>query len=230
MEQEMDLEKKKEQLIEYYKFSRTAKSKEVIEAFRRVPREDFIHSSQRSQAYDDHPLPIGHGQTISAPHMAFIMCELLELKEGEIVLEIGAGSGYHAAILGALVAPPNSKNPGHVYTIERIPELVEFAQKNLEKSGFSGVVTVILGDGTTGYPEKAPYDAIQVTAAGPKVPDPLIEQLKVGGRLVIPVGGRQMYQELILVRKVKPEKVIQKNVGGVAFVPLIGKHGWDYQD
>ncbi|HUY01087.1 MAG TPA: protein-L-isoaspartate(D-aspartate) O-methyltransferase [Candidatus Deferrimicrobium sp.] len=230
MEQEMDLEKKKEQLLDYYKFSKTAKSKEVIEAFRRVPREDFIHPSQRSQAYEDHPLPIGHGQTISAPHMAFIMCELLELKEGDKVLEIGGGSGYHAAMCAAIVAPPKSQNPGHVYTIERVPALVEFARENLKKAGFSDLVTVIEGDGTLGYPEKAPYDAIQVTAAGPKVPEPLVEQLKVGGRLVIPVGGRHMYQELVLVKKVKPDKVIQKNVGGVAFVPLIGKHGWDYQD
>ena len=140
----MDLEEKKEKLLNYYKNSKYATQKEVIEAFKRVPRENFIHPHQRNQAYDDHPLPIGHGQTISAPHMAFIMCELLELKESDIVLEIGGGSGYHAAICAEIIAPPKSQNPGHVYTIERIPELVEFARNNLAKSGYSDVVTVIL--------------------------------------------------------------------------------------
>ena len=160
--------------------------------------------------------------------MAFIMCELLDLKEGEKVLEIGGGSGYHAAMCAAIVAPTRSKNPGHVYTVERIPELVEFAQGNLKKSGFSDLVTVILGDGTLGYPEEAPYDAIQVTAAGPKVPQPLKDQLKVGGRLVIPVGARHMYQELILLKRVSDNKFIEKKEGGVAFVPLIGEHGWEW--
>lgn len=159
--------------------------------------------------------------------MAFIMCELLELKEGDIVLEIGGGSGYHAAVCAAMVAPPDSQKPGHVYTIERIPELVEFAKNNLAKAGFSDLVTVILGDGTLGYPEKAPYDAILVTAAGPHVPEPLIEQLGVGGKIIIPVGARMMYQELILVEKLKPDKIVRRKMGGVAFVPLIGKHGWE---
>ncbi len=222
----MDLEDKKEKLIEYYKRYKYAKSAEVIEAFNRVPRELFVHPHQTIHSYDDNPLPIGHGQTISAPHMAFIMCEILELKEGEIVLEIGAGSGYHAAICAAIVSPPGSLNPGHVYTVERIPELVEFARNNLKQAGFADSVTVIEGDGTIGYPEKAPYDAIQVTAAGPKVPEPLIEQLKVGGRLIIPIGGRHMYQELILVIKEKPNKIVEKKCGGVAFVPLVGKHGF----
>ncbi|MHA1130100.1 MAG: protein-L-isoaspartate(D-aspartate) O-methyltransferase [Candidatus Helarchaeota archaeon] len=220
------MEKKKQNLLEYYKRSRTANVKKVIDAFMRVPRENFVHPQQKGQAYEDHPLPIGQGQTISAPHMAFIMCEMLELKEGDIVLEIGAGSGYHAAMCAEIVAPSKCQNPGHVYTVERIPELAEFARTNLTKSGYSEVVTVIEGDGTLGYPEKAPYDAILVTAAGPKVPEPLVKQLKVGGKLIIPVGGRHMYQDLVLVEKVKPDKVVQKKRGGVAFVPLIGEHGW----
>jgi protein-L-isoaspartate(D-aspartate) O-methyltransferase len=159
--------------------------------------------------------------------MAFIMCELLELKEGEKVLEIGSGSGYHAAICAELVAPSGAKNPGHVFTVERIPELVEFARENLANSGYSDSVTVILGDGTLGYPEEEPYNGILVTAAGPKVPPPLVDQLSLGGKLVIPVGGQGMYQELMLVEKQKSGKVIQKNVGGVAFVPLVGKYGFE---
>ncbi len=227
MKLKMDLQKKKEKLVDYYKRTKTASSKEVIDAFMRVPREKFVRPNHVSQSYDDHPLPIGQGQTISAPHMAFIMCELLELKEGDKVLEVGSGSGYHAAICAAIVAPPKSANPGHIYTVERIPELAEFARENLASAGFSDVVTVISGDGTLGYPEEAPYDAILVTAAGPKVPEPLLEQLNVGGKLIIPVGGRMMYQELILAKRVKPDKVVQKRRGGVAFVPLIGKHGWE---
>lgn len=159
--------------------------------------------------------------------MAFIMCELLELKEGEKVLEVGSGSGYHAAICAELVAPSGAKNSGHVFTVERIPELVEFAKNNLAKSGYSDSVTVILGDGTCGYPEEAPYNGILVTAAGPRVPPPLVDQLCLCGKLVIPVGGQGMYQELILVEKQKSGKVIQKNVGGVAFVPLVGKYGFE---
>jgi len=224
---EMNLQKKKENLIEYYKRSKIASSSKVIKAFMRVPREKFVRPNNINQAYDDHPLPIGYGQTISAPHMAIIMCELLELKEGDKVLEIGGGSGYHAAICAAIVAPPNSKNPGHVFTIERIPELVRFARENLKKAGFSEFVTVIEGDGTQGYPEEAPYNAILVTAAGPEVPEPLVEQLEIGGKLIIPIGGRMMYQELILVEKRKPDKIIQRRKGGVAFVPLIGKYGWE---
>jgi protein-L-isoaspartate(D-aspartate) O-methyltransferase len=222
----MDLEKRKEQLLNYYKHSKIAKSQEVIDAFMKVPRENFLHSYQRDQAYEDHPLPIGQGQTISAPHMAFIMCDLLELKEGDKVLEIGSGSGYHAAICAELVAPSGSEHPGHVFTVERIAELVEFAQMNLANSGYSESVTVILGDGTLGYPEAAPYDAILVTAAGPKVPPPLVDQLNIGGKLVIPVGGQGMYQELVLVEKSRSGKVTQKNVGGVAFVPLVGQYGF----
>lgn len=225
----MDLHRKKQLLLDYYKRTGTAKSKEVIEAFLRVPREKFVGANNIEQAYDDHPLPIGSGQTISAPHMAFIMCELLQLSEGDKVLEIGAGSGYHAAICAAIVAPLGNKNPGHIYTIERIPEIATLARENLKSAGFSEWVTVIVGDGTKGYPEEAPYQAILVTAAGPKVPEPLVDQLAVSGRLIIPVGGKMMYQELILVEKIRPDKIIQKKMGGVAFVPLIGEYGWENQ-
>jgi len=222
----LDLENKKEMLIARFTSNGTLKSEQVIRAFRKVPREEFIPPSQIKLAYNDTPLTIGKGQTISAPHMCIIMCELLDLQIGEKVLEIGAGSGYHAALCAEIVAPLESENPGHVYTIERIPELVELAKANLEKAGYSERVTVILGDGTEGYKEKAPYDKILVTAAGPKIPQPIKNQLAIGGRLVVPVGKLHFYQNLMIVDRVSEKKFKKQNYGGVAFVPLIGKYGY----
>jgi protein-L-isoaspartate(D-aspartate) O-methyltransferase len=160
--------------------------------------------------------------------MVAIMCETLDLEVGHKILEIGTGSGYHAAICAEIVAPSDADPSvwGHVYTIERIPSLAEFARKNLEKTGYLNRVTVIVGDGTCGYAEAAPYDRILVTAASPKIPDPLVAQLKIGGKLVIPVGHIHYWQDLILVIKKKDEKIETKNLGSVAFVPLVGKYGW----
>jgi len=159
--------------------------------------------------------------------MVSIMDEALELEVGHRVLEIGAGSGWHASTIAEIVAATNTpkQNWGHVYTVEIVPELIEFARKNIEKAGYGDRITVICGDGSLGYPEKAPYDRILVTAAAPDVPKPLIEQLKTGGILVIPVGGIYLYQTLVRVRK-KDGKFTQENLGGVAFVPLVGKHGY----
>jgi len=164
--------------------------------------------------------------------MVAIMCETLDLEVGHKILEVGTGSGYHAAICAEIVAP-SDEDPnvwGHVYTIERIADLAEFARKNLEKTGYSNRVTVIVGDGTCGYAEAAPYDRILVTAASPKIPDPLVAQLKVGGKLVIPVGHIHYWQDLILVTKRKDGKIETKNLGSVAFVPLVGKYGWREDD
>ncbi|MHA1298699.1 MAG: protein-L-isoaspartate(D-aspartate) O-methyltransferase [Candidatus Helarchaeota archaeon] len=219
------MEEKKENLLKRYLHSKTAISENVIKAYRNVPREKFLPKNQIKNAYNDTPLSIGHNQTISAPHISFIYAEKLDMKEGLKVLEIGGGSGYNAAFFAELVAPKGSKNPGHVYTIERIPELADFARENLEKNGYADRVTVILGDGTCGYKEEAPYDRIIVTAAGPEIPKPLIDQLKVGGLLIMPVGKKHSFQELILLEKTESE-IIRKNLGGVAFVPLIGRHGF----
>lgn len=155
------------------------------------------------------------------------MDEALELEVGHRVLEIGAGSGWHASTVAEIVAPANTpkKGWGHVYTVEVVPELAEFARKNVERAGYGNRVTVICGDGSEGYPEKAPYDRVLVTAAAPDVPKPLIEQLKTGGVLVIPVGGIHLYQTLMRIRK-KDNKIVEENLGGVAFVPLVGKHGY----
>ena len=159
--------------------------------------------------------------------MVCIMDEALELEVGHRVLEIGAGSGWHASTIAEIVAPDGAKKEewGRVYTVERVPELAEFARRNVERVGYGDRVAVICGDGSLGCLEKAPYDRILVTAAAPDIPKPLIEQLKNGGILVIPVGGLHLYQTLVRVRK-KDGKVFEENLGGVAFVPLIGKHGF----
>jgi len=158
--------------------------------------------------------------------MVSIMNEALELEVGHRVLEVGAGSGWHASTIAEIVAPTDTPKEkwGHVYTVEIIPELAELARKNVEKAGYGDRITIICGDGSMGYPEKAPYDRILVTAAAPDIPKPLIEQLKNGGILVIPVGGIYFYQAL--VRAIKRDgKIIEENLGGVAFVPLTGKYG-----
>ena len=196
------------------------KSEKVKRAFLRVPRYKFVPERYKEYAHVDEPLPIPAGQTISAPHMVAIMLELAELEEGMNVLEVGTGSGWNAALIYELVRRD-------VYTIERIPELAEFAKRNLERAGYKDKVHVLIGDGTRGFPAKAPYDRIIVTAGAPKVPEPLIEQLKVGGKILIPVGSYHLWQELLEVIKIsKDNKVKIKNHGGVAFVPLIGEHGW----
>ena len=194
-------------------------SQPVIGAMEKVPRHLFLPERLRPQAYNDRPLPIGVGQTISAPHMVGMMTELLDLKPGMTVLEVGAGSGYHAAIIAEIIG-----GTGHVYTIDRIPELVENAKRNLALTGYSKRVTVIAGDGSKGFPEKAPYDRILVTAGAPEVPKPLAEQLKNNGLIVIPVGGYTL-QDLVVAVK-KEGKFDIKSHGPCAFVPLIGEFGW----
>jgi len=188
----------------------------VLEAMSRVPREQFVPSQLRDRAYEDLPLPIGLGQTISAPHMVAIMCDLLDVSPGMKILEVGGGSGYHAAVLAVLVGPE-----GQVYSVERMPDLAAAARRNLQAAGIDNV-TVVEGDGSLGLPEHAPYDRISVAAAAPRIPEPLKEQLRVGGKLILPVGGGS--QELILVTRKNGFTVEEKM--GVVFVPLIGKEGF----
>jgi protein-L-isoaspartate(D-aspartate) O-methyltransferase len=188
----------------------------VLEAMEKVPRERFVPDDARDFAYEDMPLHIGHGQTISAPSMVAIMCDILDVRDGDKVLDVGTGWGYHAAILSVLAGS------GMVHTVERIPELAERAQKILRELGYDNV-KVIAGDGSEGLPEFAPYDRINVAAAAPEIPKALTEELAEGGRLVVPVG--RYIQELILAVK-KNGRIETYQKGGVAFVPLVGKAGF----
>ncbi len=205
----------RQRMVETQLIPRGIKDKRVLDAMRKVPRHLFVDEAFYGQAYGDSPLPIGEEQTISQPFMVAVMTEALELKGDERVLELGTGSGYQTAILAELCHK--------VFSIERISSLAGRARKVLDKLGYGNVV-VKIGDGTLGWKEEAPFDSITVTAAAPEIPEPLTDQLKIGGRLVIPVGGEFM-QSLIRVRKT--EKGIEKDdMGGCRFVKLIGEHGW----
>ncbi|MEM4577146.1 MAG: protein-L-isoaspartate(D-aspartate) O-methyltransferase [Candidatus Nezhaarchaeales archaeon] len=220
------LEEQKIRVIQRLVETGIIKRKMVADALLRVPREEFIPDNYRHSAYVDSPLPIGYGQTTSALHMVAWMCEAAELKPGDKVLEIGGGCGYMAAVYAEIVAPESSEVKGHVYTVEIIDELAKKAEENLKRLGYHTRVTVIKGDGSLGYPEAAPYDAIIVTAASPVAPKPLKEQLKVGGRLVIPIGSPYYVQELTLIRRIGEKEYEEVGLGGCVFVPLRGKYGW----
>ncbi|MDD1775910.1 MAG: protein-L-isoaspartate(D-aspartate) O-methyltransferase [Candidatus Methanomethylicus sp.] len=215
-------------LVENLRQAGFLKKKEVIAALLKVPREEFIPIGLKDSAYADSPLPSFDGQTISAPHMVAIMCELLDLKPGQIVLEVGAGTGYHAAVCAEIVAPSNLPEPlwGHVFAIERISSLVEFASHNLQECGYDNRVSIFKGDGTMGLKERSPFDRILVTAAAPRIPPPLMMQLKDGGKMVIPVGEVFSVQNLILLVR-NSEEFKETAYGGCVFVPLYGKYGWD---
>jgi protein-L-isoaspartate(D-aspartate) O-methyltransferase len=189
----------------------------VLEAMRTVPREHFVPELHRSEAYEDRPLPIGEGQTISQPYVVALMAEALGLEPGGKVLEVGAGSGYAAAVLGQLA--------GEVFAIERHEALARAAAARMAELGYENV-HVVAGDGTLGWPKEAPFDAILVSAGGPEVPKALLDQLAEGGRLVIPVGDGNREQELIKVVREGPGLHREESLGRVQFVPLIGEQGW----
>ena len=195
--------------------NKTELDSRVMNAMGQVPRHEFVPESERAYAYENRPLPIGHGQTISQPYVVAIMTDMLNLKPGSKVLELGTGSGYQAAILAELA--------GEVYTIEIVEALGLEAKQRLQKLGYKNVITKI-GDGYYGWEEHAPFDAIIVTAAASHIPPPLIKQLKPGGRMVIPVGSRFMLQQLLIVDKQDDGKVASKQVMPVIFVPVTGGH------
>lgn len=208
--EERYLKEAREKMVELIR-SRGIKDERVISAMLKVPRHLFVDKSQWGSAYDDRPLPIGYGQTISQPYIVALMTESLEIKKGEKVLEIGTGSGYQAAILAELT--------DKVYSVEIIEELGKRADRILKNLGYK--VRIKIGDGYNGWEEYAPFDAIIVTCAPDHVPPPLIQQLKIGGRMVIPVGPTGLYQTLWLIKKEKEDKLIYKNLGDVLFVPLV---------
>ncbi len=204
------------------------RSEKVRRAAERVKREMFVPKSYKDVVYADTPLPIGEGQTISALHMVFMMNELLDLEVGQVVLEVGAGSGYHAATVAEIVAP--LEEPPHtwgvVVSVEINPHLATLARYNLMAAGYSCRVHVLNMDGGAGVPLRVKVDRILVTAAAPDIPKPLFEMLKEGGKMVIPVGTPGLWgQELLLVEKVEG-RMVTKRVTDVAFVPLRGKFGW----
>lgn len=186
----------------------------VLDALARVPRHEFVSDSLKSAAYENRPLPIGHGQTISQPFIVALMTDLLQLDPGERALEIGTGSGYQAAVLAELTPD--------VFTIEIIPALAGEAAARLRRLGYAGIATK-LADGYEGWPERGPFDAIIVTAAPTRVPPPLLDQLKPGGRMVIPVGSPFLTQYLLLITKQLDGRLITREVLPVAFVPLTGR-------
>jgi len=208
-----DLERARDNLLKY--LDHEIADKRVVEAMRRVPREAFVSPEQYHVAYDDRPLSIGFGQTISQPFIVALMVQALELKEREQVLELGTGSGYEAAILAELAQK--------VVTVECIPELAESAKQVLDKLGYSNIEVHVAGK-TLGWPEGAPYDAIIVSAGAPSLPEVLLEQLTWNGRLVIPVGSRWQ-QDLLRVTRLRKGNRIE-NLGGCYFVPLVGEGAW----
>ena len=214
-----DFKNLQEEMVTQQIMGRGVVTPRVIEAFRKVSRHLFVPEQFHSHAYNDHPLPIGEGQTISQPYMVALMTDLLDLTEEDKVLEIGTGSGYQAAILAELAK--------EVYTIERHRALAERAERILQELDYKNV-KVLIGDGTKGRKEFSPYQKIIVTASAPGVPQPLFEQLDEMGKLVIPVGGRWS-QDLVLIEKKKGE-MISKPVCGCVFVPLIGEYGYEGSD
>src|SRR5205809_1266665 len=201
----------REQMVKEQIEGRGIKDRLTLAALREVPRHEFVPEASAGEAYGDFPLPIGHGQTISQPYIVAFMTEALGLRGGERVLEIGTGSGYQSAVL--------AKIAGTVYTIEIVPELAEEARERLARLGYRNV-RVRAGDGYLGWPEAAPFDAIIVTAAAPRIPQPLKDQLRDGGRLILPVGDE--YQELIVVTR-RGASFEERRVLPVRFVPMTGK-------
>jgi protein-L-isoaspartate(D-aspartate) O-methyltransferase len=210
----MDFEAERARLIEH--LSREIKDRRVLEVMARIPRERFVPEENRHLAYEDIPLPIGLEQTISQPFIIALMTEALELTGTEKVLEIGTGSGYQTVILAELAR--------YVVTVERLPKLAKMAGKVLDSLGYGNIVIHHSGE-TLGWPEEAPYEAILVTAAAPRVPPELISQLAIGGRMVIPVGSRHL-QELVRITRQKKKNRVE-NLGGCRFVSLIGKGAWE---
>lgn len=216
----MDFERERRNMVARLRAMGYISDPRVMRAMEKVPRHLFVPPEQVRNAYIDSPLPIGEGQTISAPHMVAIMVEAADLRPGMKILEVGGGSGYNAAVMAELVRPD-----GKVYTVERVPSLAARARENLQRAGYGDIVEVIVGDGSKGLEKYQPFDRIVVTAASPGIPEPLKDQLADGGMILIPVGTRY-HQELYRITR-KGDRFITENLGGCIFVPLIGEYGFE---
>jgi protein-L-isoaspartate(D-aspartate) O-methyltransferase len=212
-----DFAAEREAMVERQLMRRGIGQKHILDAFREVPREAFVSPEYAHLAYGDHPLPIEAGQTISQPYIVGLMIQASGLGLRDKVLEVGAGSGYAAAVIGAIA--------GKVVAIERQPELVTAARERMRSLGYDNV-EIVEGDGTRGCPDAAPFDAILAAASGSHVPQRLIDQLKPGGRLVMPIGEPGGVQKLVKVTKEQDGTIQQSDLGAVRFVPLIGEEGW----
>ncbi|MBM1174731.1 protein-L-isoaspartate(D-aspartate) O-methyltransferase [Microvirga arabica] len=212
-----DLSRARDRMIDIQIAKRGIRDPHILDAMRQVPREAFVDSGFEEFAYEDGPLPIGEGQTVSQPYIVALMIEAAEVKPSERVLEVGAGSGYAAAVMSRVAA--------RVYAIERHPSLGGSAQERFRRLGYDNI-DLRIGDGTLGWPDAAPFDAILVAAGGPEVPQALKEQLAIGGRLVIPIGGEERAQTLLKVTRTSQTDYEEEDLGGVMFVPLIGEQGW----
>src|SRR4051794_28169957 len=213
----LDLAHARERMVQAQIALRGIRDSRLLDAMRRVPREAFVEPGFEEFAYEDGPLPIGEGQTISQPYIVALMIEAAELRPSDQVLEVGAGSGYAAAVMGQIA--------NRVYAIERHPALGEAARRRFSRLGYDNI-QLRIDDGTLGWPEAAPFDAIVVSAGGPDVPTALKQQVKVGGRLVIPVGSEARGQKLLKISRRSETEFEQEDLGDVMFVPLVGQQGW----
>ena len=212
-----DFTAEREAMVERQLLGRGIVEPVILDAFRQVPREAFVSASDAADAYGDHPLPIQAGQTISQPYIVALMIQAAGVRPGDRVLEVGSGSGYAAAVMSRIAAT--------VLGIERQQELVGVARERLQRLGYDNV-EIVEGDGTRGWPDRAPYDAILAAASGSHVPQPLIGQLAPGGSLVMPIGNPGWVQKLVRIRKAEDGNLQQSDLGEVRFVPLIGEEGW----
>lgn len=212
-----DFAAEREAMVERQLRRRGIDDPHILDAFREVPREAFVSARHAHSAYGDHPLPIEAGQTISQPYIVALMIQAADIKPGDVVLEVGSGSGYAAAVMSRIAAK--------VVGIERQHELVDVARERMRRLGYDNV-EIIEGDGTRGWPDEAPYDAILAAASGSHIPVPLVEQLKVGGSIVMPVGSPGWAQNLVKATRRADGTIEQSDLGGVRFVPLIGEEGW----
>ncbi|WP_265110595.1 protein-L-isoaspartate(D-aspartate) O-methyltransferase [Halosolutus halophilus] len=213
----------RDRLVDRLQRSGPIRSSRVADAVRTVPRHVFVPEDERDRAYEDAPLPIGHEQEITAPHLVGRMADLLDLEPGTSVLEIGAGSGYHAAVVAELVGAD------HVVTVERVPDLARLARRNLDRAGYDDVA-LLVGDGSRGLPGGAPYDRINVTCAAPEIPEPLLDQLANGGRMTVPLGDAPRGSHTLYLVEKGDDGVDRTSHGGVRFVPLVGAHGFSTAD